>query len=473
MKTISKHATAWNPAARGLDMLRELDTFLAARPALRFIDLLLPDLHGVDRGKRVDIASSRSIFANGLLLPGSMFALTVAGSTVQATGLGFDEGDADRPCLPVAGTLVDVPWLAHGVAQVQIAMHERDGQPFAGDPRHLLQRLLTRFAALGLTPVVAIELEFYLIDKERTPMGLPQPPLSPLTGRREYRTQMNSMIDLDEYSGVLAAIDHACHTQAVPSTTALAEYGPGQFEVNLQHSDNALSACDQAVRFKRIVKCVARHHGMDATFLPKPYADMAGSGLHVHVSLNDAQGRNVFASDLPLGSEPMQHAAAGMLATMADGMAIFAPLANSWRRFRPETYVPLTADWSVNNRGAALRVPASDADNRRLEHRVAGAEANPYLVVTWILGGLLHGLTQRRLPQTPLEGNAYTAAQQRGEALPRYWPTALDRFDQSSFARELLGPQLHRLYAMVKRHELDEFNSHVTAQECAAYLPAL
>ena len=229
-------------------------------------------------------------------------------------------------------------------------------------------------------------------------MDMPQPPRSPLTGRREYRTQINSMVDLDEYSAVLAGIDAACRAQGVPSTTALAEYGPGQFEVNLLHGDDALAACDQAARFKRIVKCVARHHGMDATFLPKPYADMAGSGLHVHVSLNDTSGTNVFASDHPLGSALMRHAAAGLLSTMAEGMAVFAPLANSWRRFRPEAYVPLTADWSVNNRGAALRVPVSDAANRRLEHRVAGAEANPYLVMCWILGGILKGLTERHLP---------------------------------------------------------------------------
>jgi glutamine synthetase len=454
-------------------MQQELGKFLATRPGLRFIDLLLLDLHGVERGKRVDVASSQSTFTDGLLLPASMFAMDVPGGTVQATGFGFDEGDADRPCLPIPGTLVDVPWLDHGVAQAQITMHERDGQPFAGDPRHLLQRVLQQFATLGLTPVVAVELEFYFIDRERTAAGLPQPPLSPLTGRREHRTQINSMIDLDEYSSVLAAIDQACHAQAVPSTTALAEYGPGQFEVNLHHIHDALAACDQAVRFKRIVKCVARHHGLDATFLPKPYADKAGSGLHVHVSLNDAQGRNVFASEHPLGSERMQHAAAGMLATMADGMAIFAPLANSWRRFQPEAYVPLTADWSVNNRGAALRVPVSDAANRRLEHRVAGAEANLYLVMSWILGGLLRGLAEQRLPRAPLEGNAYTGKQPLGEALPSYWPTALDRFEHSSFARELLGPQLHRVYTMVKRHELDAFNAHITPQECALYLPSL
>jgi glutamine synthetase len=454
-------------------MSLELDAFLASRPQLRFIDLLLHDLNGVDRGKRVDVGSAHVAFASGILLPGSMFAIDVPGGTVQATGLGFDEGDADRPCLPVTGTLVPVPWLDHGVAQAQMSMFERDGQPFAGDPRHALARVLARLAQRGLKPVVAIELEFYLIDRERDAQGLPQPPRAPRTGRREHRTQINSMLDLDEYSALLADIDSTCRAQGVPSTTALAEYGPGQFEVNLAHGPDALVACDQAMRFRRIVKCVARQHGMDATFLPKPYADMAGSGLHIHVSLNDAEGRNVFATEHPLGSATMQHAAAGVLATMAEGMAVFAPLANSWRRFRPEAYVPLTADWSVNNRGAALRVPVSDAANRRLEHRVAGADANPYLVLCWVLGGMLRGLEAGEPPRAPLQGNAYHAAGEPGEALPRYWPVALDRFEHSQFARELLGPTLHRLFAMVKRHELDDFSAQVTAQECALYLPAL
>jgi glutamine synthetase len=169
----------------------------------------------------------------------------------------------------------------------------------------------------------------------------------------------------------------------------------------------------------------------------------------------------------------MRHAAAGLLATMADGMAVFAPLANSWRRFRPEAYVPLTADWSVNNRGAALRVPVSDAGNRRLEHRVAGADANLYLVMSWVLAGMLKGLTDRQEPRAPLEGNVYKGRSELGEALPQYWPSALERFAASSFARELFGPEFHRLFSLVKRHELDEFNRLPTPQEFALYLPAL
>ena len=458
-------------------MQHELQDFLLAHPDLRFVDLLLHDINGVDRGKRVDVAALPATFARGLLLPGSMFALDVQGGTVQATGLGFDEGDADRPCLPVPGTLVEVPWQDHGVAQAQVTMHEPDGRPFFADPRHLLAAILARFARAGLTPVVAIELEFYLVDPERDALGMPQPPCGPLTGRREFRTQINSMTDLDEYSAVLADIDTVCRAQRVPATSALAEYGPGQFEVNLAHGADALAACDQAARFKRIVKSVSRRHGMDATFMAKPYADMAGSGLHLHVSLLDAAGRNLFSDERPHGSEALLQAIAGTLATAADGMALFAPNANSWRRFRPEAYVPLHAAWSINNRGTALRIPASDAANRRLEHRIAGADANPYLVMAWVLAGVLQGLETGRLPPPPVEGNAYrqpgAQADAGAEALPRHWPVAVERFAASDFAAQVFGPAFRRLYATVKQAELDDFAGHVTPRECALYLAPL
>ena len=454
-------------------MQLELQHFLLQRPDLRFIDLLLHDLHGVNRGKRIDVAAAAETFARGLLLPGSMFGLDVQGGTVQATGLGFDEGDADRPCLPLPGSLVDVPWQDHGVAQAQVTMHEHDGSPFFADPRHLLAQVLAQFARLGLTPVIAVELEFYLLDRERDALGLPQPPRGPLTGRREFRTQINSMTDLDEYSAVLSDIDTACRAQRVPATSALAEYGPGQFEVNLAHSADALGACDEALRFKRIVKSVALRHGLDATFLPKPYRDMAGSGLHLHVSVLDAAGQNIFADERSHGSAALLQAIAGSLATMADGMAIFAPTANAWRRFRPEAYVPLTAAWSINNRGTALRIPVSDAANRRLEHRVAGADANPYLVTAWVLAGMLAGLEAGQLPPPPVEGNAYHRPDDDAPPLPRHWPIALERFAASDFAARTFGPAFRQLYSTVKQAELDEFASHVTRLECDLYLSAL
>lgn len=448
----------------------ELERFLAAYPDVRFFDAFVNDLNTVERGKRIDRAAMPGVFARGMPLPGSMFALDIEGGTCEASGLGFADGDADRPCLPIPGTLAPVPWQPGGIAQVQLTMHEQDGTPFFGDPRHLLAGIVDRFARLGLTPVVAIEYEFYLVDSERDAAGQPQPPKGPLTGRREFRSQINSMSDLNEYSPLLSAIDAACVAQNVPATSSLAEYGPGQYEVNLKHAADALKVCDEALRFKRIVKSVARSHGCDATFLAKPYRDMAGSGLHIHVSLLDAAGKNLFAAPAPLDSTPLRQVIAGTLATLVDGMAICAPGPNSYRRFRAEAYVPLHPTWSINNRGSAIRVPASDAANLRIEHRLAGADANPYLVTAWVLAGMLHGLENRLEPPAVLTGNAY---EQDGDPLPTSGPAAIEKFAGSAFARATFGDKFVSLFSTVKRAEFEEFNSHVTPLEIARYLGPL
>lgn len=454
------------------DDFRNAQAFLQAHPAVRAVDLLLPDLCGVLRGKRVDRSDLAGVYERGMLLPGSMFALDVLGGTVEATGLGFDEGDADRACLPVPGTLFRCPWLGDAIAQLQVQMADHDGGPFYGDPRQVLAAVLRRYAARGWTPVVAVELEFYFVDCARTPEGHAQPPRSRYTGRRETRAQINSMADLESVSDVLSEIAAACAVQDVPTGAALAEYGPSQWEVNLRHVDDALRACDQAIRFKRIVKGVAHRNGLEATFMAKPYADSAGSGLHVHASVLDADGRNVFASDDTLGNELLKHAAAGLLATMGDSMALFAPNANSYRRLRPELYVPMHATWGYNNRGVAVRVPVSGAADRRLEHRVAGADANPYLVVAAVLAGMLHGVEAKLAAPPALNGNAY-AQRHAAPALPSDWPTALARFAGSQFLREWLGERFVRLYELTRRGEMQAFNARISAVDYAWYLESV
>ena len=441
--------------------------WLTKHPQVRAVDLLLPDLMGIPRGKRVTIAELEGVHRNGLFLPASMFALDVLGGTVQATGLGFDEGDADRVCLPLPGSLATVPWLGDEIAQMQVAMYEHDRTPFFGDPRHVLESVVSRFAQLGLRPVMAVELEFYFVDRERTPEGHAQPPRQPLSGRREHKTQINSMADLDEYSAVIAAIDDAARAQELPTGTVLAEYGPGQFEVNLHHVDDALLACDHAIRLKRMVKGVALRHGMDATFMPKPYRDHAGSGAHLHVSLVDADGRNIFAADDPAGGPALRHAIGGLAATINDAMAVCAPTANSYRRFQPEAYVPLNPSWSVNNRGVAFRVPAGPPASRRVEHRVAGAEANPYLLAAMVLAGMHLGITSRLDPGPVLAGNAY---RDTTPTIPLSWPEALAAFERSDFARNYLGERFARLYAQTRRGEMQDFSSYVSALEYSWYL---
>jgi glutamine synthetase len=441
--------------------------WLERHPQVRSVDLLLPDLMGIPRGKRVTVAELEGIHRNGLLLPASMFALDVLGGTVQATGLGFDEGDADRVCLPLPGSLATVPWLGEQVAQMQVSMYEHDRTPFYGDPRHVLASVLERFRELGLRPVMAVELEFYLVDRERTPAGHAQPPAQPLSGRREQKTQINSMADLDEYSALLAAIDAAARAQELPTGTVLAEYGPGQFEVNLHHVDDPLLACDHAIRLKRLIKGVALQHGMEATFMAKPYREHAGSGAHLHVSLVDPRGDNVFAAEDPAGSPALRHAIGGLTATINDTMAICAPTANSYRRFRPEAYVPLNPSWSVNNRGVAFRVPHGPPQSRRVEHRVAGADANPYLLAAIVLAGLHLGLTQKLDPGPVLAGNAY---RDTTPTIPMTWPEALAAFERSEFAREYLGERFATLFARTRRGEMQDFSSYVTPLEHSWYL---
>ena len=197
---------------------------------------------------------------------------------------------------------------------------------------------------------------------------------------------------------------------------------------------------------------------------------MAGGGLHVHVSLLDAARKNIFAAPDPLTSAPLRHASGGTLTTLADGMALCAPGPNSYRRFRSEAYVPLHPTWSINNRGSAVRVPASDADILRLEHRLAGADANPYLVVAWVLAGIHLGLTQRVEPPPVTTGNAY---EQTGEPLPIHWNDAIERFARSETARQYFGERFVRLFGTVKRAEMQEFATHVTPLEIQRYLGPL
>jgi glutamine synthetase len=314
---------------------------------------------------------------------------------------------------------------------------------------------------------MAVELEFYFVDRERTPQGHAQPPRQPLSGRREDKTQINSMAELDEYSAVLMAIDEAARAQDLPAGTVLAEYGPGQFEVNLHHVDDALLACDHAIRLKRLVKGVALAHGLDATFMAKPYREHAGSGTHLHVSLLDAQGSNIFAADDPQGSPALKHAIGGLVATINDTMAVCAPTANSYRRFQPEAYVPLNPSWSVNNRGVAFRVPVGPPDSRRVEHRVAGADANPYLLAAMVLGGMLHGIEHRLDPGPVLAGNAY---RDTTPTIPLSWPESIAAFERSDFARQCLGERFANLYALTRRGEMQDFNSYVSPLEFSWYL---
>jgi glutamine synthetase len=361
--------------------------------------------------------------------------------------------------------------MDEGVAQIQVSMADHDGRPFFGDPRHVLEQVVQRFTELGLRPVVALEVEFYVVDPRRTRHGGIRPAAGPGKSARRSGKQINSMARIEEMSAILAEISRTCEIQNVPATSMLAESGPGQYEVNLRHVADACLACDHVIRLKRIVRGVFLKHGLHATFMAKPYAEEPGSGTHIHVSLLNRDDQNTFASEEQEPNVPLRHAIGGLAASMPDSMLVFAPTANSYRRFRPECYVPLAPTWGLNNRGVALRIPADSPENRRVEHRVAGADVNPYLLAALVLGGVHRGLTQQVDPGEPVSGNAYRDCE-KPAGMPTNWNEALLAFERSTFVTEYFGAEFQQLFATTRRAELRAFDSQVTPLEYDWYLTA-
>jgi glutamine synthetase len=455
-------------ASAHTEMHEELTEFRRRYPHARVVDLIIPDVNGVLRGKRVEIDALEKVFTDGVNLPGSVFGADITGDTAEETGLGFDIGDADQICHVVPGSLVGVPWHPQPMGQLLLSMYDLQGRPYFADPQHVLAGVLERFKRdLGLTPVVAVEMEFYLIDRERIALGAPQPPISPVTGERERKTQVYGMAEIDDYSAFLGEVSDACEEQGIPADTAVAEYAPGQYEINLHYTPDALSACAHAILLKRVIKQVASRHGMDATFMAKPYDDRAGSGTHVHVSLVDDAGRNVLAGADEYGSETLRHAIGGLMATMVESVALFAPNANSYRRFRRDSFVPLCPAWAFNNRTTALRIPAGADHGRRVEHRVAGADVNPYLLTAAVLAGIHHGLSQRIDPGEPVQGNAYA---QLEPCLPTTWGEALAALESAEIIPQYLGEDFLRVYLANKYSERERFSYHVSPLEHEWYL---
>jgi glutamine synthetase len=442
----------------------ELEAFLAAHPDVQAVQILITDPSGVARGKSVRREELQKIFDGGRQVAGSILGLDITGEDVDATGLVWDTGDADMTARPIAGSLRVSPWLP-ATGQLMLTMFDGRGAPAAADPRHALVRAVGRLADLGLTPVVACELEFYLLKEE------PGGRLVPAGGGRaseRQKIEAYSLTRLDDLAPLFAEVYGAALAQGLPAETLMSEYSPGQFEITLRHRDDALRAVDEAVMFKRVLRGVAARHGLIACFMAKPFTSRAGSGLHVHVSLNDAQGRNVFASDDPAGTPRLRHAIGGMKATMAESMAVFAPNANSYRRFVSRSYAPIAPIWGVNNRSVSLRVPAGPAASRHVEHRIAGADANLYLAVATVLAGAERGLAGQLDPGPPVEGNGYAQAGER--SLPRTWHEALDRAAASAFLREALGTQFLDIFLAIKRQECERFAAEVGELDYAWYL---
>ena len=446
---------------------QEATDYLAIHPETEVIDLLVPDPTGILRGKRLPIEDLKKLYGAGVPYPGAGSVLDAKGEVVDTVTYGTSDGDPDIILKPVPGTLVPVPYAKRPTAQVMMQMEHTDGRPYMMDTREVLRRAAQPLYDMGLTPVIAIEYEFYLLEE-----GLPVRPAKPQSNVPElvgpHCFSFDAFYDHEDF---LQQVEAVCKAQRVRTSTALTEFGQGQFELNLPHQADIFRACDDAFYLKRAVKGVARQHSKMATFMAKPFAEDSGSGLHIHVSVLDKNGNNIFGDTDKPWSDKLEHAAGGLHATMAEAMAIFAPVANSYRRFRIGTYVPVTENWGPNHRAVAVRIPLSDQTNKRLEHRVAGADANPYLVTACVLAGIHHGLKNTCKPGTFVhEGEIL---ERERATLPIRWSESLKAFKAGTILKPYLGESFHQVFYDVRRCEEERFHSEISDRDMDWYLRSI
>jgi len=326
-------------------------------------------------------------------------------------------------------------------------MLKEDQTPFEGDPRRALERVLERYAARGWEVRAAAEMEFYLVDDSG---DVPVPVKNPRTGRPLVGANILSLAELDAFEPFFNALYRACDVMDIPAQTAISEVGTGQFEIDINHRD-ALEAADNAWLFKSMVKGIARLHNMAATFMPKPFAADAGTGLHVHFSVVDSAGLNVFDDGSETGNDTLRHAVAGCLEAMRASTLVFAPHGPSYDRIVPGEHAPISVCWGYENRTAAIRIPAGPPAGRRIEHRIAGGDTNIYLHLAAVLGAAMDGIERQAEPPAPITGNAYEG---NHPELVTNWADAIDLFETDPLIARIFHPRLVENLGMTKRQEL-------------------
>ena len=442
--------------------------FLQDNPDLELFEAIITDINGHARGKLLPRSKLSHTFDGTLKLPLTTLGFDIWGRDVQSWVL--EDGDSDGICFADPDTITRVPWLDLPTGQILMAMQNVDGSPCAYCSRTVLGRLQDRLESQGMIPVMASEMEFHLIQQDNDEHGYPLHTQFSKTQRPTVGGNTYSIDVMRDKSDMMFGILNAAEAQGLPIDTLIKEAARSQYEINLNHEPDALLSADQAFLLKRTIRGLARQSEMRATFMAKPFGDIEGNGMHVHCSLIDGEGKNLFDSGNSEGSQLLKHAIAGCLATLSDSMLLFAPHWNSYRRFKRGSHAPVTPSWGYDNRTTAIRVPASSPKATRIEHRMSGADANPYLVNAAILAGMLYGIENKLEAPEPTKGDASLIKVSHKEALPRYWQDALRRFMDSEFIDEYFGPEFKRVFSEAKLQEMDEFDQQVTLQEYDAYL---
>ncbi|MEM7722135.1 MAG: glutamine synthetase family protein [Pseudomonadota bacterium] len=422
--------------------------YLEGRP-IDEVECIVADLAGVARGKAMP--GPKFARQTHFYLPNSIFFQTITGDWADNDlDAGFTE--PDMVLTPDFSTALPAPWTADWTLQVIHDIDDQQGNPIPYAPRNVLKRVVDLYAAKGWTPIVAPEMEFYLVAPNTDPAREIEPPMG-RSGRRAAARQAYSMSAVDEYGPVIDDIYDYAETMGLEIDGILQEGGAGQIELNLRHGD-PVKLADEMFYFKRMIREAALKHDCYATFMAKPIEGEPGSAMHIHHSVVDtATGQNIFSDTGGSETEVFHHFIGGMQRHLPSVIALLAPYVNSYRRYVPDFAAPINLEWGRDNRTTGLRVPVSGNDARRLENRLPGMDCNPYLGIAASLACGYLGLTEGTPPSDEWKGDAYTA----DDNIPRDLASALDLFTENSAMTEVLGPDFCRVYASVKLLENKEF----------------
>lgn len=417
------------------------------------LEVLVPDMAGAARGKMIPASS----FGEGeMKMPEAIFGQTISGNYYES-----DENIEDRDMLlvPDPETICPVPWMELPTASVIFDGYTKDGQEVQASPRRVLQNVLKLYKEQGWEPVVAPEAEFYLLNPSTDFNVEVEPPQGRL-GRTDTTKQPYSLDAMNNFDPFINQVYEFSEAQGISIDNLSQEMGPSQLEINFVHGD-ALSLADQVFRFKRTVREAAILHGMHATFMARPITGEAGSAMHIHQSIMREDGTNIFTNKNGSENEKFMHYIGGLQKYMPEALLIFAPYANSYRRFLSYWSSPVNLEWAVDNRSVGLRIPDCEPANRRVENRLGGSDVNPYLVLAATLACGYLGMMEKLSPRDAIEGSAYELP----FGLHRHMYASIDAFSSSSAMRKVLGDSFVDMYTGIKQKEYEQFQEIITPWE--------
>jgi len=454
----SKQQPLFLSSLQGVGDLDEAKAWLAAR-AIEDIECITPDMAGVARGKMMP--SKKFLDRSTLALPGSVFMQTISGDYPDETDdFQYPPQDGDLRLIPDLATLCVVPWESDPTAQVICDMVDQQGNPVEYTPRNVLKRVVEAYRAKGMKPVVAPEIEFYLVKTNENPDLRLEPPVG-RSGRAVAGGQGYSIAGINEFDELIDDIYHFSESQGLEIETLIHEEGAAQLEINLHHGD-PVALADQVFLFKRTIREAALKHGMYATFMAKPIQGQPGSAMHIHQSVLDIEtGKNVFSNEDGSQSEAFMSFIGGMQHYLPKTLLMMAPYVNSYRRLTTNTSAPVNVLWGYDNRTTGLRVPVSDPAGRRLENRLPSSDANPYLALAASLSCGLLGMEQQIVPGSAIA----SSANEGSNDLPRGLLEAVALFESDDSLKEVVGEAFIATYAAIKHGEFETFMEVISPWE--------